>query len=155
MTETLQRDNIVSSHRKSQAEMIDEQINELCEQTGLIKKRLLGVANIYPSKWADRIKYTRGLTPAEKEKIQCWISQRAAELESFQLDGDIAEAIDLLHSRYAIFKGRLLKPLSTHYHVLERGSEIPEENKDRLISEIRKIAKVLKSFSFEASNEPS
>jgi hypothetical protein len=151
---SLQKDDILnSSHHASRAEMIDDKINRLCEETGLIKKRLLSAIGLYPEKWADRLKGRNGLTENERLSLDRLIKDHGAALSRYEVSGDIVSVLDELHDKYYIFKGRLLKPLDTHYHVLQRGGKVSPDRLKILQQEVRRVGKTLSRFTFGASND--
>ncbi len=145
---TLQKSaTLSSSHRKSQAEMIDEQINELCEATGLIKSHLLKVIGLYPPLWAQRKKFPNGLTAKEREDLESWLRTKGEQLAKFKIGDNPLADITRLHEDFGLFKKRMLDQLSITFETLERKNQISDEKKSKLESELKKISAILASFS--------
>lgn len=146
MTQAYKRFKMVTSHPRSQAEMIDEQINQLCADTGLIKKRLLEAVGLYQELYAGRMKFN-GLRADEVVALQHWVNAKGKELEQVKLQGDPVKIINNLHEQFAIFKSKLVAPIGTSYRTLERRRIVSEAERKALASELARIAKTLKNFN--------
>jgi hypothetical protein len=145
--QSLESGKIEEPHRISDSEMIDEKINKLCEETGLIKKRIVSMIGLYPALYLSRIR-NNSLTAEDQKTIEKFIQERGIELEKFKVMTDPINTIDALHSQFAIFKTRILKVFGEDYQVLERRKTTTPEQQKRLKKELSTIAKHLKSFTF-------
>ncbi len=145
MTTLMQHDKIITSHPKSQAEMIDDQINKLCADTGLIKKRLLESIGIYQELYASRMKH-QGLSKKESTALVSLVREKGKELERYAPGSNPVLTIDQIHERFHIWKTRLVQPIGTSYRTLERRKQMTPQQRQALRSELKKIAKRLQEF---------
>lgn len=137
----------VSHLPKSNAEMIDDQLNSLCDQTGLIKKRVIEAIGLYQQAYLSKMKYT-GLNQNEIQNLESWIRAKGKELEKINIEQNPAAAVERLHRDFYFFKGRLLEHINTSWAYLARRNNLSKQQMNNLQKYVLQTSKTLKSFRF-------